>query len=229
MILGTGGELESGKSTTANILVNKYGFVEKSFARNLKEMCIHVFGVTSYQVYDTEGKKEILHPSIILSQEHVAGIVKWAIEKNGFDVTEEMIADISKYIGKELLTPRMILQFVGTEILRHGIDDAYHIVVVAREIHNENLNNVVVSDARFSNERSWIRTQNGFNILVYDPHTPKKTGNVHESEMVGSPEDYDYTIVNDKTLGLKQLQRTVHMVAHMLDLPDSFTNYSNSF
>lgn len=225
MLLGVGGELESGKSTVAGVLVNKYGFTEKSFAKNLKEMCKSVVGLTEYDVNDTQGKKTPFKEPIVFNMEHIAGIIKWASDKNGVYVDADMLNKMKAYLGKILTTPREVLQFVGTEICRQCIIDSYHIDVVEREIELEKLDWVVVSDARFSNERAWVHSKCGFTILAYNPHAEKKTGNVHLSEQVGNPADYDYTIVNDKTLGLRHLYKAVHMVMHMLEVKDAKFNY----
>lgn len=216
-IIGIGGELESGKSTVAGVIVSEYGFSEKSFAKNLKDMCMEVFGLTDYQVNHTDGKKELLVNKVYLRRDHVDAIIAWAVNKNCFCVTPEMVSKIAAYIGKELITSRMILQFVGTEILRESIADDYHIQVVLKEIKNENLWDVVISDARFKNEREWIKSLGGATVLAFNPHA-KKVVSSHASEKVGDPDDYDFTIINDKNLGMKQLNSSVHQIALVLDL-----------
>jgi hypothetical protein len=215
-LIGIGGELESGKSTIANALVEAYGFTEKSFAKNLKDMCMEVFKLSEYQVLNTEGKKELLSPPMIMTLEQADGIILWAQIKNGYEISDVVANRIRLFVGKEFMTSRMILQFVGTEILRECIDDMYHINVVVREIENEGLENVVISDARFSNERTWIKSVNGHTILSYNPLAAKPTGLVHQSEQVGNPDDYDFTIINDKSLGLKMLNRSLSLITYKL-------------
>jgi hypothetical protein len=226
-LIGIGGELESGKSTVANVVVSEYGYTEKSFAKNLKDMCKEVFGLTDHQVNHTDGKKELLVNKVYLRRDHIDAIIAWAVNKNGFDVTGEMSAKIVSYIGKELITSRMILQFVGTEILRESIVDDYHIQVVLKEIQDEGLNDVVISDARFRNEREWIKSLGGATILAYNPHA-KKVVSSHASEKVGDPDDYDFTIVNDKNIGMKQLNKAVHQIALVLELDNAKANLLNT-
>ena len=51
MIVGICGQAQNGKTTLANHLVKKYGFVEVAFATPLKLACMHAFGFTHDQVF----------------------------------------------------------------------------------------------------------------------------------------------------------------------------------
>ena len=59
-LIGIAGELESGKSTVAGIICDKFDYVEYSFADNLKQMCIKAFCLTNEQCTQAKVKQKNL-------------------------------------------------------------------------------------------------------------------------------------------------------------------------
>jgi hypothetical protein len=58
------------------------------------------------------------------------------------------------------LTPRWVLQYWGTEVMRRGFHDDIWIASIENKIRNLQ-DNVVISDCRFPNEISSIRSSGG--------------------------------------------------------------------
>ena len=207
MILGIAGKLESGKTTVANYLVKEYGYTEMAFAKNLKEMCMIVFNLTAHQVFSTEGKFEKFKQPIKLECNHIVQLIHWITEVNKWPMDQVDKVKMYKLTtgGVTFDTTRHVLQFIGTEICRDCVDDAFHAKVLFNQIADQKLQNVVISDARFANERTMIQENGGQNMLVDCVQTQDQTS-AHKSENdLGVPEDYDYVVHNDKTKGFDYL------------------------
>jgi len=201
MIIGIGGELESGKSTVANFITEEYNYTEMSFAENLKLMCMYIFNLTRDQCFTTKGKQEIFDNAITLTQEHAVKIIKWIHTVNHYKLEEINTKVVEQYIGNmKFSTPRSVLQLIGTEICRESVNADFHVEVVYKKIKEQNLKDVVISDARFFNEREYIKSKGGMTLLVVNTQDIKKDERFsHGSEVeIGSAKDYDCTIFNDK-------------------------------
>ena len=61
MLIGITGKIGSGKSTSANYLVNSWNFTEYSMAEPIKEIGT-IFGFTHNQLYGTQKEKLEIHP-----------------------------------------------------------------------------------------------------------------------------------------------------------------------
>lgn len=209
MIIGIGGEKESGKDTVADMLVKEHSYRRLAFADNLKNMCIKVFELTWAQCYDVKLKEEKFLNPVVLDVHTMGAIWNWAVNKNHMKSPENALLKMEKFHGKELWTPREVLQFIGTEVLRDIFHEDYHVEVVFREIDRRNLKDVVIPDARFANERKRIKGRDGINVLIDCPQT-KDSGDKHKSENdLGEADDYDFVIINDKDKGLEVLRESV--------------------
>lgn len=93
------------------------------------------------------------------------------------------------------ITPRNILQKVGTEVFREFDPDIW-LNVIRREMDGK----VIITDARFLNELNFARDNNIKTIRVIRPSL-KINENQHISETEHTLfRDYDYIIINDGTL-----------------------------
>ena len=213
MLIGIGGEIDSGKSTAAKIIIKEFGYTEKSFAKNLKEMSKNVFRLTEEQVNTQEGKATPFYYPFEFTEEHVRHLLLWIQNVNHIAVTDahRMKAHQIQQAAPLFTTPRQILQFIGTEFCRGIFGDDFHVHIVFEEIARECLdrNKVVISDARFANERAAIKGWGGMTLLVEDVNAPKKTaGAKHASETsLGSHSEYDCVYFNDKKLGLGEMEK----------------------
>jgi hypothetical protein len=211
MIIGLAGKAGSGKDSFADVLVEKMGFEKLFFAKNLKEMCKSVFDLTDWHVYEQEGKETKFENPVILNPYHLANIFFWITEKTpDVKVNKHGLSlSIQKFWESGRVTfdsPRVLLQFVGTEICRECYSKDYHIDVVHAQIKDKDY---VISDARFTNEREVIKKWEGFNLKIIDPdqeegETVGLSGHASESEMDG--DDFDVVFMNDKQQGLATLE-----------------------
>lgn len=202
MILGLVGFIGSGKNTVGNYLVSDHGFSSTSFAGTLKDSVSSMF---SWPRHLLEGDTEE-------SREWREKPDPWWTKKFGRPVT-----------------PRWVLQYIGTDVMRIHFNPNIWIWSVEKKLVNST-DNIVITDVRFGNEIKMIRDIGGKIVWVrkselpewYDMahaansdtflHAPEahdemvKLG-VHPSEWswVGSP--IDETVFNDKDL--KTLYRNV--------------------
>jgi len=59
MIIGLLGEKQHGKTTSANYIIQKYNFLEISYADPLKKGIKEIFGLSNFQLYNDHGKEQI--------------------------------------------------------------------------------------------------------------------------------------------------------------------------
>ena len=130
----------------------------------------------------------------------------------------------TKEIGKEI-TPRYVLQKVGTDCMRHGLWDNLWVSLVKQEIEANHWNKYVIPDVRFPNEMKALQDIGGKIVLVEreerplywatarnvnennvenDPYNAMRVvfGVIHESEWrwIFEDEKYDAIIKNIDTL-----------------------------
>ncbi len=146
-----------------------------SFADKLKELSIHLFGLTYEQCYGTDEQKNSLTR------------LKWG--NFGSKI-------VKKYGRKndELMTAREVVQIFGTDVLR-AIDYRCHIDGLIRQMkqndNNGKLN--VICDGRFRNELDTIR-ENGGKVIYFTKKL--QTEDKHISESL-SPDNYEFDLVVD--------------------------------
>ena len=196
MIIGFVGLIGSGKDTVADYLVNVHGFRRESFAGTLKDAVSAVFGWDRILL---EGRTKA-------SREWREQVDLWWAER----------------LHMPHLTPRWVLQYWGTEVMRKGFHDDIWIASIENKIRNLQ-DNVVISDCRFPNEIAAIHNAGGIVIRVKrgdDPiwfndaiemnsnHWPlsfvakeriEQLG-IHSSETAWIGSNIDYVISNDNTI-----------------------------
>ena len=133
MIIGIAGFQGSGKDTIADYLQNIYGFKRDSFAATLKDAVAAVF----------DWDRTLLEGRTRASREWREQRDEWWSNRLGQDIT-----------------PRWVLQYWGTEVMRRGFHDDIWIASIENKIRNSR-DNVVLSDCRFPNEIASIRTAGG--------------------------------------------------------------------
>lgn len=192
-IISVSGKKASGKDSLANVLAKKHGFTKISLADPLREMCCKVFDVPMEWFLDRDKKDSEMPSKIELDYRHLDNIVDYVELKWGFTVTNEMRAQMDLSYGVELETPRDILKFVGTELLRKSLRDDLWIVLALTRI-KEIGQKVVVADVRFDNERQVFSRAGGTLLLIKRPDVESEDS--HISEDMGDESQYD-TIFNN--------------------------------
>lgn len=188
-IIGICGLIGSGKGTASDMLVEKFGFEKVSFADSLKDCVAAVFGWHRHLLEgDTKESREF----------------------------REMVDPFwTEKMGQEI-TPRFILQKVGTEAMREVIHDSIWIHSLEKKLRKDR--DYVIPDVRFPNEIAFVRRMHGSIIHVQRGKTPywwddawiqnnfggdlmtRKFPDVHLSEWAWVGGDIDHVVYNDGTL-----------------------------
>ena len=179
MLIGIVGLISSGKGTVADRLVGKHGYQKDSFAKSLKDAVASMFNWDRALLEgDTDSSRQ------------------WREQPDEF---------WSKKFGKPT-TPRWVLQYFGTEVMRGQMYDG---IWVDSCIGRYKGQDTVIADTRFPNEVKQIREQGGVILLVKrfkDPDwfTSYVEGNIepkgiHSSEYAWAKEEFDFVIENNGT------------------------------
>ena len=177
MIIGLVGFIGSGKGTVGDTLVREHGYHQFAFADALKDAVSQIF----------LWPRGLLEGDSNASRTFREKVDPWWSMKLGYEVT-----------------PRLILQKMGTEACRHGIADNIWIAALEKRIHG--YEDVVISDCRFPNEIDFIRSAGGAIIRVKrgEEPTEEELAKLHISETAWNAFPPDYIIHNDKDIeGLK--------------------------
>ena len=132
-IIGIVGFIGSGKDTVADYLVNFHRFKRESFANSLKDAVSVIFG---------------------WDRELLEGRTKES--RNWRETRDEWW---SKRL-KQDITPRWVLQYWGTEVVRKGFNDDMWVASLEHRLLNTK-NDIVITDCRFPNEIKAIRAAGG--------------------------------------------------------------------
>ena len=132
-IIGIVGFIGSGKDTVADYLVNFHRFKRESFANSLKDAVSQVFG------WD----RELLEGRTQESREWRETQDEWWTKRLKKDIT-----------------PRYVLQYWGTEVIRKGFHDDMWVASLEHRLLNTK-NDIVITDCRFPNEIKAIRAAGG--------------------------------------------------------------------
>lgn len=205
-IIGICGAADSGKGTVGKILNENYGFRNESFAGPVKDCCFATFGWSRHLL---EGDTTVSRVFRETKDEY------WSL-KLGYDVT-----------------PRLMMQKMGTEAVRDGIDNDIWLLSLLNRVTNSPYNNWVITDTRFPNEIQFVKDNGGKVILVmrekkpwwdaalFDNNNPheafrmsKEFPDIHISEWAWIGQSFDYIIENNGTL--EDLEKTVDKLIHMI-------------
>ena len=139
MIIGVCGLIGSGKDTIADYLVNIHEFRRESFANTLKDAVSSVFG------WD----RDMLEGRTRHSREWREQIDAWWADR----------------LDMPALTPRWVLQYWGTEVVRRGFHDDTWIASLENRLRKSQ-DDIVISDCRFPNEIAAIKRAGGTVVRV---------------------------------------------------------------
>lgn len=175
-----------GKDTFANYLVSEYQFKKFSFAEATKDILTVMFG----------WNRNMLEGDTIESRTFRETIDPWWAKKLQIDD----------------LTPRKVLQMVGTDLFRKHFNYEIWVFIVEKKIINALKTNpeekIIISDCRFKNEIIMLKSL-GAKLIHIQRNLPEwfdsyKRGDnceqasmLHLSETDWIREDFDYEIKND--------------------------------
>jgi hypothetical protein len=183
MIIGFVGTIGSGKGTAGEILAQR-GFFTESFAAPLKDITSKLFGWPRHLLEgDTQESREFRENKDI-----------WWSERLGKDIT-----------------PRYILQTIGTECMRECIHSDFWVACLEKRIKLNQ--DYVITDVRFPNEIDSIHKMGGkiveiqrgaipewyIHATMYNNGDSGIKPDVHYSEWAWMGYKTDYTISNNGT------------------------------
>jgi hypothetical protein len=192
MLISVCGFIGSGKDTVAEYLVNQHSFKKESFANPLKDVLAAEFG------WD----RALLEGNTPQSRAWRETVDPWWADRLN-------VANIS---------PRYMMQYLGTEIFRNQFHNDIWTVSLAKRIE-QSQGKLVISDSRFPNEIAMLKQQ-GFKFLRikkgpdpdwFDTATQASAGcaiaasnleelGIHSSEWSWLNTKFDYVIENNGTL-----------------------------
>lgn len=164
MIIGLHGVSQSGKDTSAKVLIEKFGFKRIAFADKLREMLyalnpIVVIPFDMLVQWDAEG---------FAAAEGEAGLVGFDSEYNvAFGRLDTLVRTVGWDNAKQVPEVRELMQRQGTEAGRNIFGENFWVAAAMSEIGDSNA--VVFTDVRFDNEAEAIRNAGGFIIEVVRP------------------------------------------------------------
>ncbi len=197
MIIGISGFIGSGKGTVGDYLVSQHSWKSVSFASTLKDAVSSIFCWPRYLLEgDTKESRE------------------WREVEDAW---------WSNKLDKPV-TPRWVLQHIGTDVLRTHFNNKIWLLSVEKQI-SDYAGNVVITDVRFKNEMKMLQSMpNAHSVWVrkgelpdwYDiaeaansetfTHAPECSKamdelGIHYSEWDWIGQPIDFTIENNGTLG----------------------------
>lgn len=197
MIIGLVGFIGAGKGTVRDILVREHGYHGFAFADALKDAVSTIF----------TWPRGLLEGDSNASRAFRERVDPWWSHKLGYEVT-----------------PRLILQKMGTEACRHGIADNIWIAALEKRIHG--YEDVVISDCRFPNELDFVRSAGGVIVRIKRGEEPslKEQMKMHISETAWNSVVPDYVIDNDGTL--QELKDKIKLVLTVEEKPTTIHHQS---
>lgn len=145
---------ESGKTTVYKILEelgHDIGLNSKEYmmAEHLKETCSDVFEIPFFKFESQDHKEVPFEEPVILREENITRIL------DAFEMlTIENVKICKRHLGVSLETPRKILQYIGTDVLR-DLDQMVHVKATLRSV--EGVDMAIFPDCRFKNEVASVR------------------------------------------------------------------------
>jgi len=186
MIIAISGLIGSGKDTVADYLVNNHEFRRESFAGNLKDSMCAIFG------WD----RDMLEGRSKSSREWREQVDPWWAER----------------LGIPHLTPRWILQHVGTDVIRGHFHDDMWLASLENKLRKTD-DNIVISDVRFRNEVKMLKSLGAVCVEVIRGDRPQwfeyalngetkklDTLAIHRSEYDWIGTEFDATLDNNGSL-----------------------------
>jgi hypothetical protein len=199
MIVAFSGVKFSGKDTAAEGLIRTHKFKRLGLADKLKDICSDVFNIPREHMDDPTLKEASFTAAISIGPVHIDSLLR-TLSRDGYDFefhsTYELLC--KNFMGKKLTTIREVLQVVGTDICRNYIKDDIWLQYCKTTITTHD-GDLVITDARFQNEREFLSELGAVMILVVRPGFDNKSTHISENQL-GTADDYDVVVTNESTI-----------------------------
>jgi hypothetical protein len=193
MLIAFGGRRRSGKDTSAEYLIKNYSFKKKSFALPLREAVSYAFKTPIEYLLNEDVKDLRFKEAAEINEAEINALAHWFINR-GFQVDMQAMSKIMR--KKQIWSIREMLQFIGTDVGRTLVDTDIWVKLFVQSISP--LDNVVVTDCRFENERAIVKSLGGVLVRVNRPNLEQDS---HVSDnSLGDDSEYHYVINNDKSI-----------------------------
>jgi hypothetical protein len=192
MLIGISGKAQSGKDTVAKIIRNysSRNWEFKKFADPLKDMTCLLIGCTREQLEDIDFKNTSLGIDWVRYKEDFLGKV--------YNTEKEAQEAISMNYAIQELTPRLLMQLLGTECGRNLIHPNIWVNAVMRNYRFSPSINWIITDVRFPNEAKAVIDRGGLLFRIERPGIPLLD---HASETaLDQYDDWNEVIYNDSSL-----------------------------
>jgi hypothetical protein len=199
MIVSFSGVKFSGKDTAAEGLIRSHKFKRLGLADKLKDICSTVFNIPRVHMDDPTMKEAPFTIPVSVSPIHIHELLS-IISRDGYDFefhsTYELLC--KNFMGRNLTSIREVLQVVGTDVCRNYIKDDIWLQY-CKTIITTHDGDLVITDARFQNERDFLAQLGAVMILVVRPGFDNKSAHISENQL-GTAEDYDVVVTNEGTV-----------------------------
>jgi hypothetical protein len=165
-IIALTGFKRSGKSTFFDLFVQQHKDLvirEVSFANKLKDVCSSVFGVPRSHFDDQNFKESLFLTPVMIDKNNIDLILSRYRLEQKLECTTIISDFLANYKVREVYTPRGLMMYVGTEILR-AIKNDVHCEALKEHIesHSSEVDVFVISDCRFINELDYFKESSFF-------------------------------------------------------------------
>ncbi len=213
MFVGIAGAGGAGKDT-AGLFFKDMGFTKVNFADNLKRMCSHVFDIPLQYFYDTTLKgTPIRADGVVINLTHLSKMSDW------IGRTHNIRIPVTPFLGKRLLSPKEMMHYVGTDIIR-AVRPDYHVEATIPIMAE--CDKLVCSDISFPNELDGIKRVAAINCAEFISIYVRRQGcnaEVFLQESSVRPDMCQYIIDNNGSI--ENLHRTLkRMFAGRLREPE---------
>lgn len=149
------GPKSSGKDTCASIIQEMGAGPTIKFAGPLKDICTDVFQIPRRAFEDAAAKEQYgeytIDPRAI---GEIVQIMDWYIPLS-YKEQRDALRSFANHVGTVLNTPRQVLQYVGTEMIR-AVDFDWHCKAAFTTVDWRFGDSGVVTDCRFLNEYEYL-------------------------------------------------------------------------
>lgn len=196
MIVAISGKKFAGKDTCAEGLIRFHKFKRVGLADKLKDLCSEVFSIPRSNMDHPTLKEELFSERVILTEAHINNILG-NLEAEGFNVKEKADEIRTKFSGFSFSNVREILQIVGSDLCRNYVADDIWLSLAKKKITGTS-SNIVITDARFENERVFLKSIGATLILVKRPGFENSGSHISENDL-GNEASYDVVVTNSGT------------------------------